>query len=341
MQPEELGGAAVLDVGTSAGTVAAGNHNHAGVYEPADADLTALAGVSATGLLARTGAGTAAARSIAVSGAGLSASNGDGVAGNPTISVADMVGDSGSGGTRGLVPAPAAGDAAAGKFLKADGSWSAPAGGSGGGADIEIRTASATVTIPDGMTKCLVTLVGGGGGGGGCSRTTGQVRAGYGGFGGGLKKLLTGLTPGNTFDLTIGAGGAGGAAGNNNGQAGGNTILASGTETITTLTASGGGAGDGVFDELSTAGITSGSGTNGDINVSPIVVSQSSGIIQQIAGVFGLGFAPTYVPLVGAGLVGTGFGVPGSGGATNSGGGNSEKAGGNGTPGLAIFEWYP
>lgn len=36
-----------------------------------------------------------------------------------------MVGDSGSGGTKGLVPAPAAGDAAASKFLKADATWSA------------------------------------------------------------------------------------------------------------------------------------------------------------------------------------------------------------------------
>jgi len=39
-----------------------------------------------------------------------------------------MVGDSGSGGTKGLVPAPSAGDAAAGKFLKADGAWSTPSG---------------------------------------------------------------------------------------------------------------------------------------------------------------------------------------------------------------------
>lgn len=39
-----------------------------------------------------------------------------------------MAGDSGSGGTKGLVPAPAAGDAAAGKFLKADGSFAVPSG---------------------------------------------------------------------------------------------------------------------------------------------------------------------------------------------------------------------
>ncbi len=35
----------------------------------------------------------------------------------------NFVGDSGSGGTKGLVPAPAAGDSAANKFLKADGTW--------------------------------------------------------------------------------------------------------------------------------------------------------------------------------------------------------------------------
>ena len=40
----------------------------------------------------------------------------------------NFVGDSGSGGTKGLVPAPAAGDAAAEKFLKADGTWTAPPG---------------------------------------------------------------------------------------------------------------------------------------------------------------------------------------------------------------------
>jgi hypothetical protein len=37
-----------------------------------------------------------------------------------------MAGDAGSGGAGGNVPAPQPGDAAAGKFLKADGTWSAP-----------------------------------------------------------------------------------------------------------------------------------------------------------------------------------------------------------------------
>lgn len=37
---------------------------------------------------------------------------------------AEFVGDSGSGGTKGVVPAPAAGDSA--KYLKGDGTWSTP-----------------------------------------------------------------------------------------------------------------------------------------------------------------------------------------------------------------------
>lgn len=39
-----------------------------------------------------------------------------------------LIGDTGSGGYPGNVPAPAAGDAAAGKFLKADGTWQVPSG---------------------------------------------------------------------------------------------------------------------------------------------------------------------------------------------------------------------
>lgn len=43
-----------------------------------------------------------------------------------TAMLAPMTGDAGSGGKAGLVPAPAAGDAAAGRFLRADGSWAPP-----------------------------------------------------------------------------------------------------------------------------------------------------------------------------------------------------------------------
>ena len=53
-----------------------------------------------------------------------------------TALLSAVVGDSGAGGTKGLVPAPAAGDAAAGKYLKADGTFAvpptAPTGSAGG-----------------------------------------------------------------------------------------------------------------------------------------------------------------------------------------------------------------
>lgn len=61
-----------------------------------------------------------------------------------------MVGDSGSGGTKGLVPAPASGDAAAGKFLKADGTFAVPSGGGGGSGSLvllEEHTASGSSSL--------------------------------------------------------------------------------------------------------------------------------------------------------------------------------------------------
>lgn len=54
--------------------------------QASDADLTALAGLASNGMIARTGAGTAAVRSIA-GGTWVTATNGDGVSGNPTLDI--------------------------------------------------------------------------------------------------------------------------------------------------------------------------------------------------------------------------------------------------------------
>jgi hypothetical protein len=65
-----------------------------------------------------------------------------------TLAVNTMTGDTGSGGARGVVPAPAAGDAAAGKFLKADGTWAITPGAGGGfspGGDLSGTSTSQTV----------------------------------------------------------------------------------------------------------------------------------------------------------------------------------------------------
>ena len=56
-----------------------------------DADLTALAGLSANGLIARTGSGTAAASTITGTANQVIVTNGDGVAGNPTLSLPQSI----------------------------------------------------------------------------------------------------------------------------------------------------------------------------------------------------------------------------------------------------------
>ncbi len=69
---------------------AAAAHNHNGVYQPADATLTALAAHSASGLLTQIATDTFTGRTI-TAGAGIAVSDGDGVSGNPTISASGNV----------------------------------------------------------------------------------------------------------------------------------------------------------------------------------------------------------------------------------------------------------
>ena len=59
-----------------------------GAFQGKDDDLTALAGLSTTGIVTRTGSGSAATRSVAGTSGRVSVTNGDGVAGNPTVDLA-------------------------------------------------------------------------------------------------------------------------------------------------------------------------------------------------------------------------------------------------------------
>ena len=95
-----------LEVGTGAAQVASGNHTHAQLH---DAATVSGNGVSITGQQISLDIGTGAAQVAS---------------GNHTHS--SFVGDAGAGGLAGFVPAPASGDAAAEKYLDADGTWTIP-----------------------------------------------------------------------------------------------------------------------------------------------------------------------------------------------------------------------
>lgn len=71
-----------LGLGTAA-TSASGD------FQPVDADLTALAALSTTGMVARTAANTFTTRTITGPAAGIAVTQGDGVAGNPTFALAN------------------------------------------------------------------------------------------------------------------------------------------------------------------------------------------------------------------------------------------------------------
>lgn len=102
-------------------TAARSDHSHAGVYEPVITKNTAF----------NVNFGTASTEAARGNHSHDAAAIASGTLARARLPL--LAGDAGSGGSAGAVPAPAAGDAIAGKFLAADGAWKVPAGGTGGG----------------------------------------------------------------------------------------------------------------------------------------------------------------------------------------------------------------
>lgn len=198
----------------------------------------------------------------------------------------------------------------------------------GPGYQRQIFTSSGTFIIPPGVTQVKVTVVGGGGAGGGSDAT--HVGSG-GGSGGVAIKWLTGLTPGNTLTVTVGAGGAAVSAGAGNN--GGSSSISSGTQAIGTITA-GGGLGGNTGTTYAFGGFPSGVPTGGDVNSSGNAGNHSAGTTWSgsgAAGPFGGGGAG------GGNNPGNSAAGPGAGGGGSSMGSNGP--GGNGGSGIVIFEW--
>jgi hypothetical protein len=221
-------------------------------------------------------------------------------------------------------------------------------GGGGGSINGQVFTAGGTFTIPAGITSLKVTVVGGGGGSG---ASLGAVDAfactGGGGGGGTAISYLTGLTPGNTLTVTIGAGGTAGPSSAGNGGTGGSSTVASGTQTITTITGAGGSGSLGAASTL-TAGGAGGSGSNGTINLTgsggsvsfPGTFSSSSLTATNVMGGSGgsssIGGGARNVYNNSSGITGGNYGGGASGSANLNGGNNIGAAGAGGA---VIFEW--
>lgn len=286
-----------------------------------------LANVSTATIKGRTTAGTGSPEDLTATQA--------------TALLNGFVGDSGSGGTKGLVPAPAAGDAAANKFLKADGTWSA-SGGGGTPASVsdQANTSTGYFSLPRGTTA---QRPGSPPQSGLCRMNTDNNQPEWYDS---VNGIWVEFADGRQYDveaLIVAGGGGGGGGDGGGGGAGGYRIVTGQTVkrgTGYTVTIGAGGAPDtsgsnSVFDATtSTAG---GRGGTGEFGNGPNGSSGGSGGggAGSVAGSGGSGTAGQG----NAGGSGNGaasaFGGAGGGGAGAVGGNGSGSAGGAGGVGLS------
>lgn len=173
-------------------------------------------------------------------------------------------------------------------------------------------------TVPSGVKKAWVTVIGGGGGGG-RSATSGMGSGG--GGGGGLSQKLVDLTGVSTVTVTVGAGGAGATVAGEVGETGGTSSFG------VHLSATGGAGGMGANNLVANGPGSSGSGSGGDFNIGLGVGHVSYGTYGGSGG--GHGSRATQGPAHG-------------GGGGIGGGGSGATYGYNGGPGGAgnvIIQW--
>lgn len=204
------------------------------------------------------------------------------------------------------------------------------------GASGQVFTSNGTFTIPSKITSIKITVVGGGGGGGGAGGSS-SVASGGGG-GGAAISYLTGLTPGNTLAVTVGGGGSAGTNATVNGSTGGTSSVASGTQSITTISATGGQGGKAPSSSGSSYTATGGIGSNGSLNIAG---GPSMGTVSTGANLGGSGGNS----ILGGGGTGSTQGSGNAGRAYGGGGAGasdttcSNTAGSAGAAGIVMFEW--
>jgi hypothetical protein len=202
-------------------------------------------------------------------------------------------------------------------------------------------TASGTFTVPEGIDRVFVETIGGGGGGGASGNASGGGTAGNIGAGGGAggygARLVTGLTPGSSVTVTVGAGGTASAA-----ASGG----AGGSSSFGAFVSATGGGGGGFGENTLASGGPGGNGASGDLNIQggdggfggTNVAPGSSATQSDMLRIYGRGGVAAgglSIPSTGGtGASGRGFGTGGAGAS-----GGSGIAGGVGAGGIVTVRW--
>jgi hypothetical protein len=183
--------------------------------------------------------------------------------------------------------------------------------------------ATGSFTVPTGVTRLRVRVLGGGGGGGGSS--VAPQSAGGGGAGGMFEGWFV-VSSGAVYSVTIGANGLGAALANTAGANGGTTSFGA------LCSATGGFGGGAAGNQGGVGGSGSGSGLSGaGMPGLPGSMGMASAVLGGTGGSSSFGGGGLETP--GTGSNATGYGAGGSGG------GGAGFGGGAGSAGLAIVEW--
>jgi hypothetical protein len=206
------------------------------------------------------------------------------------------------------------------------------------GPNYQAFTSPGTFTVPTGITRIKVTVIGAGGGGATYAPT---VAGGGGGSGGLTINYITGLTPGGTAAVTVGTGGTvpGGPGGTSSfGPIVATTLTATGGTGASGASGGAGGAGTGYGVLVSGNGGGGGGkyvpGGAGGTFLTPSLNQSSTSAYSLYGQRGGGGSVAAPGPVATAGLVGGGGG--GSGGPSSFPAGPGAAAGGNG---LVLVEY--
>ena len=198
---------------------------------------------------------------------------------------------------------------------------------------------TSTWTVPAGVTRVKVTVVGGGGGG--LAGSTGNVSGAGGGGGGYSIGVIGGLTSGSSISYTVGGGGAGGTTDFGEGSAGGSSSF--GPANGTTITATGGNGGTqgggGGLGGTGSGGNINGSGEDGEIFTTASTtnwVRGGQGGSSILGGGGSAGSVAANCSYVYNSRSGKNYGGGGGGGAANT---ACWTGGGNGAQGVIIIEY--